>query len=296
MMSAVRAPQSKPATIACRISERVHQGDAVRGEGGLLAVARRVGRAEARGAVAAQVRDDHRDSRRAARQRRDLGEGVDVVGPAVQQQDRRTILGPHLDIADVENAGVDLLQRAEGGRRGGARGGADLRRQAGEGAARPWPRKPRRLGSSEGAEGMAGSFGCGSKAALSFRRRAGSIAGVSAGDRRPTASGRGSVRTQILTYSLVSIDSVGAAMPVPLFVEQRHQGRGDDRGGNMSRFAYTVSLVALMAAATPAIAQTTAAPRVSRRRQHRRGGRGHRDPPQGTPSGRAAQRHRLFAG
>ncbi len=35
---------------------------------------------------------------------------------------------------------------------------------------------------------------------------------------------------------------------VPLFVEQRHQGRGDDRGGNMSRFAYTVSLVALMAA------------------------------------------------
>jgi iron complex outermembrane receptor protein len=47
----------------------------------------------------------------------------------------------------------------------------------------------------------------------------------------------------------------------PPFVERRHQGpAATGEGRTMSRFAYTVSLLALMAA-TPAVAQTAAAPR-----------------------------------
>jgi hypothetical protein len=37
---------------------------------------------------------------------------MDVVGPAVQQDDGRAILGTGLDIADIEQAGVDLLGEA----------------------------------------------------------------------------------------------------------------------------------------------------------------------------------------
>ena len=43
-----------------------------------------------------------------------LGEGVDVVWPAVQQNDRRTVGRAHVDVADFEEAGRDLLDGAEG--------------------------------------------------------------------------------------------------------------------------------------------------------------------------------------
>jgi hypothetical protein len=38
---------------------------------------------------------------------------VDVVGPAVQENDRRTGGGTGFGVADIENAGIDLLQRCE---------------------------------------------------------------------------------------------------------------------------------------------------------------------------------------
>jgi hypothetical protein len=82
--------------------------------------------------MAAQVRDDHAMPG-GGQARRDLGEGVDVIGPAVQQQHHRAVLGAHLDIADVQRAGVDLLDRTEGGLGRGRRGRAGGAGQAAEG-------------------------------------------------------------------------------------------------------------------------------------------------------------------
>ena len=93
--------------------ERIHQGDDVERERRLLAVADRVAGKKARRAIAAQIRDDHPVARR-RQQRRDVDVAVDVVGPAVQQDDRRTIGGAGFGVADIQDAGVDLLQRAEG--------------------------------------------------------------------------------------------------------------------------------------------------------------------------------------
>ena len=92
--------------------EGVHQRDGVDRQDRLLPVAERLVGEKARRAVAAQVRDDHPVARR-RQQRRDLGEGVDVVRPAVQQNDRRTVGRADVDVADVEEAGRDLLDGAE---------------------------------------------------------------------------------------------------------------------------------------------------------------------------------------
>ena len=40
----------------------------------------------------------------------DVDKAVDVVGPSVQENDGRTVRRAGLRIADVEHAGVDLLQ------------------------------------------------------------------------------------------------------------------------------------------------------------------------------------------
>jgi hypothetical protein len=62
--------------------------------------------------MAAQVRDDHPVAGR--RQRRsDIDIAVNVVGPAVQKNDRTTAGGAGFGISDVEHAGIDLLERAE---------------------------------------------------------------------------------------------------------------------------------------------------------------------------------------
>src|SRR6185503_17651782 len=87
------------------------QRDRVDSQRGLLAVAGRLIRLEARGPVAAQVRHDHPVALR-GQERRDVGVGVDVVRPAVQEQNRRAVAGAVLDIADVQDAGIDL---ADGG-------------------------------------------------------------------------------------------------------------------------------------------------------------------------------------
>ena len=69
---------------------------------------------KARRAVAAQVGHDHAVAGR-RQQRRDVDEAVDVVGPAVQEDDRRAVGRTGFGVPDVQHAGVDLLQRAEGG-------------------------------------------------------------------------------------------------------------------------------------------------------------------------------------
>src|SRR5207344_3012011 len=86
--------------------------DRVECERGLLAVPDGLVRLEARRAVAAQVRDDHPAAGR-DQQRGDLLVAVDVVRPAVQQHDRGSIGGARVDVADVQEAGVDLRDRAE---------------------------------------------------------------------------------------------------------------------------------------------------------------------------------------
>ena len=80
----------------------------------LLAVSDGVARKKTRRAIAAQIRHDHAVARR-RQQRRDIDKAVDVVWPAVQQDDRRAVGRTRFGIADIQHAGVDLLQRAERG-------------------------------------------------------------------------------------------------------------------------------------------------------------------------------------
>ena len=88
--------------------EGVHQRDDVDCQDRLLPVAERLVGEKARRAVAAQVGDDHPVSGR-RQQRRDLVEGVNVVRPAMQQNDRRTVGGTTVGVSDVEDDGSDLL-------------------------------------------------------------------------------------------------------------------------------------------------------------------------------------------
>ena len=88
--------------------EGVQQRQGVDGEHRLLAVARGPVGQEPRAAVAAQVGHDHPAPLR-DEQRCDLVVGVDVVGPAVQEQDGGAVLRAGVDVADVEVARVDLL-------------------------------------------------------------------------------------------------------------------------------------------------------------------------------------------
>ena len=89
-MSALRAPQSNPATTAVSIPRASMQRDRVERERRLLAVADRLVGEEACRSEAAEVGDDHPVARR-RQQRNDVGEAVDVVRPAVQQDDRRSV-------------------------------------------------------------------------------------------------------------------------------------------------------------------------------------------------------------
>ena len=113
-MSAVRAPQSKPASTALSIFSASIRAMTSVASARLLAIARRVGGEEARRAVAAQIGHDHPEAR--PRQHRgDIDEGVDVVGPAVQEDDGGTIGGPGFGVTDIEDAGIDLFQRRKRG-------------------------------------------------------------------------------------------------------------------------------------------------------------------------------------
>ena len=63
---------------------------------------------EPRAAVAAQVRHDHPIAVRDTSIDVDIGEAVDVVRPAVKQQDGASVGRAGIDVADVEQPGLDL--------------------------------------------------------------------------------------------------------------------------------------------------------------------------------------------
>src|SRR4030095_10149428 len=72
--------------------EGIHQGDRIDCDRRRFAVTRRGGRKKARGAVAAQIRNDHPIARR-RQQRSNVDKTVDVVRPPVQQEDGGTVGG-----------------------------------------------------------------------------------------------------------------------------------------------------------------------------------------------------------
>src|SRR4029077_10088430 len=94
------------------------QSDGIDGNRRRLAVAERCVRQEARRATAAHIRDDHPVALR-GQQRRDVEKTVNVVGPAMKENDDGAIAGAGLGVSDIEQAGIDLLQWCK--RRIGAR-------------------------------------------------------------------------------------------------------------------------------------------------------------------------------
>src|SRR4029077_14171929 len=64
---------------------------------------------KSRRAIAAQVRDDHPAARR-RQQRRDIDIAVNIVGPAVQKNNDGPVGWAGLSVADLQDAGIDLLQ------------------------------------------------------------------------------------------------------------------------------------------------------------------------------------------
>ena len=117
-MSPVRAPQIEAAEDRLLDPERIHEIDHVTGQGGGLAVSNGIAGKKARRAVAAQIRNDHPVAGRRERGG-DVDVAVNVVRPAVEENDRPSPVGARLRVRDVEEAGRDLLERAE--RRVGSR-------------------------------------------------------------------------------------------------------------------------------------------------------------------------------
>jgi len=89
-------------------SQGRQQGDEIERERRLLTVAEGLLRQKVRRPVAAQVRDDHSIALR-SQQRRHVDVAVNVVRPAVQEDDSGTIRRADVGIADVEVTGDDLL-------------------------------------------------------------------------------------------------------------------------------------------------------------------------------------------
>src|SRR5260221_6576539 len=92
--------------------ESIHQSDDIDSDHRLLAIAEGVAGKKARRAIAAQIRDDHPVAR-LRKPRRNVDIAVNVVRPAVQKNYRATIGGASFSVSDIQDAGVDLLQRAE---------------------------------------------------------------------------------------------------------------------------------------------------------------------------------------
>jgi hypothetical protein len=105
----------------------IHERDNVRSQGGLLAVAERLVGQKMRRAEAALIRHDHAVA--CCRQRRrHVDVAVDVIWPAVQQDDGWAVRGTVLGVPHVEQAGVDLLEAGNEVRPalvGGAAGGVE---------------------------------------------------------------------------------------------------------------------------------------------------------------------------
>src|SRR5262245_56172204 len=90
--------------------EKVLQIDGKRGR---LPVPDRFIRKEAGRAIAAKMRNDCSIAGR-GQQRRDINKGVNIVRPAVQEDDYWPIGGTGLSVPDVQGASINLLQRPEG--------------------------------------------------------------------------------------------------------------------------------------------------------------------------------------
>src|SRR5882672_3796961 len=98
-MAAVRDPQSKPATIAFLIWRASIKAMMSKSNGRLLSIPERFAREKARRAIAAQIRDYGPVARR-CQQRSDIDIAVDVVRPAVQKNDHRTIGGADFSVTN----------------------------------------------------------------------------------------------------------------------------------------------------------------------------------------------------
>src|SRR5918998_3104821 len=88
--------------------ESIHQGDDIDSEDRLLAIPDRLTGKKARRATTAQIRDDRPVALR-RQQRRYIDIAVNVVGPAVQKNNRRTIGGAGFSVSNIQDAGIDLL-------------------------------------------------------------------------------------------------------------------------------------------------------------------------------------------
>lgn len=110
-MSAVRTPV-ETGDDRTLDPQRIQKRERVDGHHGLLSVPCRVVGQETCRAEPAQVRNDHPAVLRCEK-RCDLGETVDVVRPAVQEQHRLPIRWTCLRVADVQHTGVDLFQGPE---------------------------------------------------------------------------------------------------------------------------------------------------------------------------------------
>ena len=94
--------------------EGVHQGDGVDRERYLLPITERRLRQKARHPATPQVGNDHPVPHR-GQPGRHLLVAMNVVRPAVQQEDRWAISRTGVDVPDVEDTGLDLPDRAQRG-------------------------------------------------------------------------------------------------------------------------------------------------------------------------------------
>src|SRR6185295_5057176 len=86
--------------------ESIHQVDDIGSERRWLAIPERLTREKARRAVATQIRHDHPVARRCQRWSY-IDVAIDVVGPAVQQNDGRTIARPRVGVPHTQKPGIN---------------------------------------------------------------------------------------------------------------------------------------------------------------------------------------------
>jgi hypothetical protein len=91
--------------------QRVHQSDDVESTYGLLAIADRIVGKKTCGAIAAQIRDDYSVACR-RQQKGDIDETVNVVGPAVEKDDRRAVGEASFGVSNVRRPASTCLSAA----------------------------------------------------------------------------------------------------------------------------------------------------------------------------------------
>src|SRR5580698_1572925 len=111
-VSRARAPV-KAGNDSCLDLESVHQSDDVESDGRLLGVPHRFAGEKARRTVAPQIGDDYPVACR-SQQRSNVDKAVNIVGPAMEKNDRMAICWAVLSVSNVKETGVDLLYRREG--------------------------------------------------------------------------------------------------------------------------------------------------------------------------------------